>query len=324
MVFHLKAENDQIFPLHPDELPGRDRRRGGLLRRRHHARRRTSSTANAFGGPYAITSYDFNKLSSSSRTPTTRACSTRPRTTGVILSYFADSSNLKLAVQEGDIDVAYRTLSATDVEDLRGNDNVKVTDGPGGEIRYIVFNFDTQPYGATTPEADPAKALAVRQAVADLVDRQAISDQVYKGTYTPLYSLRARGLRRRHRGARRTSTATATADPTPTRRRRPSRPPASRPRSQLSLQYNPDHYGPSSGDEYAMVKDQLEKDGLFAVDLKSTEWVQYSEGPHGRRVPGLPARLVPGLLRRRQLPDAVLPHGQLPGEPLQRRRRSTS
>lgn len=65
---------------------------------------------------------------------------------------------------------------------------MKVVDGPGGEIRYIVFNFNTQPYGATTAEADPAKALAVRQAVADLVDREAISDQVYKGTYTPLYS----------------------------------------------------------------------------------------------------------------------------------------
>ena len=46
----------------------------------------------------------------------------------------------------------------------------------------------------------------------------------------------------------------------------------------LSLQYNSDdHYGPSSGDEYAMVKEQLEADGLFAVDLQSTEWVQYSK-----------------------------------------------
>ena len=94
----------------------------------------------------------------------------------------------RLDVQEGQIDVAYRSLSATDVEDLAGDDNVTVHDGPGGEIRYIVFNFNTQPYGATTTEADPAKALAVRQAVADLVDRDAISEQVYKGTYTPLYS----------------------------------------------------------------------------------------------------------------------------------------
>ena len=45
----------------------------------------------------------------------------------------------------------------------------------------------------------------------------------------------------------------------------------------LSLQYNPDHYGNSSGDEYAAVKSQLEADGLFEVDLKSTEWVQYSD-----------------------------------------------
>ncbi|MGO1359829.1 MAG: ABC transporter substrate-binding protein, partial [Brevibacterium aurantiacum] len=45
----------------------------------------------------------------------------------------------------------------------------------------------------------------------------------------------------------------------------------------LNLQYNPDHYGPSSGDEYALVKDQLDKTGLFKVNLQSTEWVQYSK-----------------------------------------------
>jgi peptide/nickel transport system substrate-binding protein len=45
----------------------------------------------------------------------------------------------------------------------------------------------------------------------------------------------------------------------------------------VKLQYNPDHYGKSSGDEYAMVKEQLEKSGLFTVDLQSTEWVTYSK-----------------------------------------------
>jgi peptide/nickel transport system substrate-binding protein len=29
----------------------------------------------------------------------------------------------------------------------------------------------------------------------------------------------------------------------------------------MNLQYNPDHYGKSSGDEYAMIKEQLEKSG---------------------------------------------------------------
>jgi peptide/nickel transport system substrate-binding protein len=45
----------------------------------------------------------------------------------------------------------------------------------------------------------------------------------------------------------------------------------------LNLQYNPDHYGASSGDEYALVKSQLEKGGLFTVNLQSTEWVTYSK-----------------------------------------------
>ncbi len=45
----------------------------------------------------------------------------------------------------------------------------------------------------------------------------------------------------------------------------------------LNLQYNPDHYGESSGDEYALVKSQLEESGLFAVNLQSTEWVTYAK-----------------------------------------------
>jgi peptide/nickel transport system substrate-binding protein len=41
------------------------------------------------------------------------------------------------------------------------------------------------------------------------------------------------------------------------------------------VQYNTDHYGKSSGDAFSMIKDQLEKSGLFKVNLQSTEWVTY-------------------------------------------------
>jgi peptide/nickel transport system substrate-binding protein len=149
-------------------------------------------------------------------------------------------------------------------------------DGPGGEIRYITFNFNTQPYGAKTPQADPKKALAVRQAVADLIDRKAIASQVYKGTVTPLYSYVADGLTGATQSlkslygdgqggpsADKAKAALAAAGvPTPVT---------------LSLQYNTDHYGPSSSDEYALLKDQLQKSGLFKVNLQSTEYVQYSK-----------------------------------------------
>ncbi|HEX6365550.1 MAG TPA: ABC transporter substrate-binding protein, partial [Agromyces sp.] len=177
VVFTLKSENDQIFPkilsspvgpivdedvFSPDELTSDDDIVAG----------------NAFAGQYVITSYDFNNLVAYKANPDYQGLLGEAETETVNVKYYTDASNLKLDVQEGNIDVAHRTLSATDIDDLRGNDNVKVVDGPGGEIRYLVFNFNTMPFGATTPEADPAKALAVRQAIADLIDRDAISEDV--------------------------------------------------------------------------------------------------------------------------------------------------
>ena len=43
-------------------------------------------------------------------------------------------------------------------DDLRKDSAVKATNGPGGEIRCIVFNFDTQPFGAKAGGPDGAKA----------------------------------------------------------------------------------------------------------------------------------------------------------------------
>ena len=274
VVFHLKAANDQIFPnilstqagyivdedsfsataLTPDE---------------------DIVAADAFDGQYKITSYDFNNLVSFEANDNYAGLLGAPIAQQVDLKYYTEASNLKLDIQKGDVDVAYRTLGATDVADLAKDKNVKVITGPGGEIRYITFNFNTQPFGATTADADPAKALAVRKAVADLVDRKTIASQVYKDTYLPLYSYVPAGFvgatdalkplyGDKDGGPDKDAAAKVLKDAgitTPVT---------------LDLQYNPDHYGESSGDEYALVKSQLEDGGLFAVNLQSTEWVQYS------------------------------------------------
>src|SRR6476469_1418665 len=275
VVFHLKVGNDQTFahilstnagPIIDEQVfsptaltPDADIVKG-----------------KAFAGPYTITSYDKNNLVSYEANPDYKGLLGKPKTAKVNVKYYAEASNLKLDIQEGNIDVAFRSLSPTDIADLRKNDKVQVVDGPGGEIRYIVFNFNTAPYGAKTPQADPAKALAVRQAVADLIDRKEISDQVYKGTYKPLYSFVADGL---------TGATTVLKDMYGDGKGGPSTDKAKQALTaagvttpvELSLQYTTDHYGPSSGDEYALIKDQLESSGLFKVNLQSTEYVQYSK-----------------------------------------------
>ena len=173
-------------------------------------------------------------------------------------------------------DVAFRSLSANDIADLRTNDKVKVVDGPGGEIRYIVFNFDTMPFGVKTSDADSAKALAVRQAVADVVDRDALSEQVYKGTYTPLYSQVPKGLTGANEAYKKLYGDGNGAPSVDKAKQALADAGVSTP-VELKLQYNTDHYGPGSTDEYGLIKSQLDASGLFKVDLQSTEYVQYSK-----------------------------------------------
>ncbi|MGP5638790.1 ABC transporter substrate-binding protein [Brachybacterium tyrofermentans] len=229
----------------------------------------------AFCGPYQIATWKLNELVSFEAFEGYKGLFGAPTTAKVSMSYYADQNNMKLDIQQGNIDCVWRSLSATDIEDLSKDDAVTVHDGPGGEIRYIVFNFDTMPYGAKTEDADPKKSQAVRQAAADLIDRQAIATSVYKDTYTPLYSYIPEGL---------PGNGTQFQDlygdgkggPDAAKAKQRLEDAGVEIPVKLSLQYNPDHYGSSSGDEYAAVKAQLEEGELFVVDLQSTEWVQYS------------------------------------------------
>lgn len=275
VVFHLINPDDQVFPqiLSSPVGPIVDE---DVFSATELTSDEDIVAGEAFAGQYTITSYELNTIVEFEPFDGYQGLLGPAENDSVVLSYYTDSSNLKLDVQEGNIDVAFRSLSATDVEDLRGNDAVTVVDGPGGEIQYIVFNFDTQPFGATTPEADPAKALAVRQAVADLVDRQEIATQVFKDTYTPLYSFVPDGLTGATEALKplygdgdggpdvdkATETLAAAGVTTPV---------------VLNLQYVAERYGPSWGDAYALVKDQLESSGLFTVNIQATEWVQYRE-----------------------------------------------
>ena len=272
VVFNLLSENDQVFPailsspvapivdeevFSADSLTSDDDIVAGM----------------AFAGQYVISAYKFNELVQFTKYDGYQGVLGAAQNDTVNLKFYADSSNMKLDIQEGNIDLASRSLSATDIEDLSSNPNVKVITGPGGEIRYIVFNFDIQPYGAKTAQADAAKAKAVRQAAAYLVDREALSTQVYKGTYLPLWSYVPPGLPGANEAVKdrygaapdAAAAAKVLADAgvsTPVT---------------LNLQWNPDHYGPSSGDEYALIKSQLESSGLFKVELQSTEWVTYAQ-----------------------------------------------
>ena len=261
VVFTLKAGNDQTWPLALGTAAG------PIVDSKVFPADKLLDDAKIVGsGPYKIASYLKNQLVQLAANPNYTGANL-PKTPKVVLKYYTEAGNLKLDVQSGGIDVAWRSLSATDVDSLRKANGVKVLEGPGGEIRYLVFNFKTM------PGRNDQQKRAIRRAIAFSVDRHAIATNVYKDTYTPAYSMVADG-RLGHIDSFKDAFG---ASPDKAKAQGElSGAGVSTPVS-LNIQYTLGHYGPSSDQEYNALKRQLEATGLFKVSVQSTEYTTYSK-----------------------------------------------
>ncbi|MFI9506025.1 ABC transporter substrate-binding protein [Nocardia sp. NPDC052566] len=264
VAFTLKNANDQTFPsiLATQAGPIVDEK---VFPADKVAADEDVVKAKGYSGPFTIESYDKNKLVEYKANPDYKGILGKPKTERVSTKYYATSDNLKLDLENGAIDVGYRTFTPTEIESMRSGGKVQVLDGPGGELRYIVFNFNTMPGGT------PQQKLAVRKALASSVDRDALAQSVYKGTFQPAYSSVPQGMP----GATESFKEIYGAKPNKEQASKFLSEAGVATPVELNLQYNPDHYGTSSSEEYAAIKSQLETTGLFKVNLQSTEWVTY-------------------------------------------------
>jgi peptide/nickel transport system substrate-binding protein len=181
-----------------------------------------------------------------------------PKTAKIIIKYFADATTMRLALENGEIDVALKSLNPTDYADLRGNPNLQVIEGPGAQIRYLCFNHTIEPYSNAK----------VRQAISYAVDRKAIADKAFQGTHQPLYSMVPMGMwshinafpkRDLDKAKALLSEAGYSADNP----------------LEIDLWWTPTHYGDTESDVAAVVKEALEETGMIKVTLQSAEWATY-------------------------------------------------
>jgi peptide/nickel transport system substrate-binding protein len=185
-----------------------------------------------------------------------------PKFDSFIIRYYTKSSTMKLAIQKGDIDMAFQTFTPTETSSLSEAKGLKVFTGPGAIIRYLAFNVTRQ----------PTKNVAVRRAVAYMMPRQAIARRVYHGLVQPLFSMPPAGL-----PGHTDSFATVYGrSPNPAKAKQLLQKAGLQTPYPLEIWWTPTHYGDASADEYAEIKRGLEKNGVFKVTLKSAEWAQYS------------------------------------------------
>ena len=266
VVFTLKSANDQTFPqvMATSAGPIVDEQVFPADKVMDDA---AVVKAKAFSGPFRIGKYEKNQVAEFKANPDYNGAYNKAKEQSITLKYYTNANNLKLDIQNKNIDVAWRSLTPTDINSLSKAKGVKVHKGAGGELRYMVFNLKTM------PGKDDEQKLAIRQAMAASVDRDELSEQVYKNTYLPAYSIIPEGVP----GAAESFKDAYGAEPDKAMATKMLAAAGLKTPVSVDLQYNPDHYGSNSDQEYNTVKRQLESTGLFTVNLQSTEWTTYSE-----------------------------------------------
>jgi peptide/nickel transport system substrate-binding protein len=187
----------------------------------------------------------------------------KPKSSDLIIRYYTKSSTMKLALQKGEIDMAYRDFTPTEYSSLATTSGITVHKGNGVTIRYLVLNL----------KDPPTNNPAVRQAIAYLMPRQTIATRVYNGLVTPLYSQVPAGLPG-HVDAFKTVYG---ATPSLAKAKAVLKKAGVATPIPITIWWTPTHYGDASADEYAEIQRALDGSGLFKVTLKSAEWATYSK-----------------------------------------------
>ena len=198
---------------------------------------------------------------------------------GVTLKLFhGDQSALRQALLDNKIDIAYRGLAAGDIADIEQGDgqNVELVEGTSAEVQHLVFNMD-----------DPvAGQLGVRKAMAYLIDRDALINDVYQGTATPLYSIIPAGIS----GHNTAFFDTYGAHPSKARAAAALDADGITAKVKLTLWSTPSRYGPATGSLLKAIAAQLNASGLFEADVQSVAFAQYEKdieaGKYGVYVKG--------------------------------------
>jgi peptide/nickel transport system substrate-binding protein len=201
-------------------------------------------------GPYIVA--DFSEGESITLEANPNYWGDAPANDRVMIRFFQTSSQMKLALESGEIDVAHRDFSPDEMADLEGNEDVQTISGDGGRTRYIVLN----------PFFDEVADVDVRRAIAAGIDRDRINEDVFNGNVEPIYSMIPPGYD------------------------------VSQPYFQeyddmepsdfidepvsFSLHYGGERYGPTEPSLVQVIQRSLEETGLFEVELVSTEWAQFT------------------------------------------------
>ncbi|MGW5233975.1 ABC transporter substrate-binding protein [Streptomyces nodosus] len=185
-----------------------------------------------------------------------------PKNDKVVLQAFDDAETMGAALEKGDIDVMTRSMSPDQIHKLQNESGgkVRLVEMPGLEIRYLAFNTD----------ASSMKSKAVREAMAQVIDRGELVSKVYGTQAQPLFSLVPATIT-----GHSNSFFNKYGEPSVSKARTLLEKAAIAAPVRVTLHYTTDHYGSATAKEFEVLKKQLNDSGLFDVSIEGHDWKEF-------------------------------------------------
>jgi peptide/nickel transport system substrate-binding protein len=185
-----------------------------------------------------------------------------PEADVIIIRFFSSDTELAAALLAGEIDVAQR-LSPSQIQMFRDSSDFTVEEGLGPQIQYLCFQQNIYPFNETR----------IRQGIAAALNRSHMADVVFLNSVSPLYSIIPEGLAYhkpsflKYGSANYTFTQDCLNDFGYNTTNK----------LQLNFYYESSGHYPSSAEQAAVYKSDLEASGVIDVDLFSLDWPTYRQ-----------------------------------------------
>ena len=184
-----------------------------------------------------------------------------PKAKHIIFKFYSDASSLRLAIEAGDVDMAFRHITPTDMLDIEKNPNLRVWWGTGTFVQYLVFQEKRAPFNDKR----------VRMAVAAAIDRKSVCDTVFLGLSKPLYSIIPPGMLGHTEAFKKLGDANYTL----TKALLAELGYSETNKLKFDLWYESSGHYPNSADQALLYKEAIEASGVIEVTLKSADWSSY-------------------------------------------------
>jgi peptide/nickel transport system substrate-binding protein len=235
-------------------------------------------------GPYRVVAYKERESIDLEANPD--YWGPEPKTKRIRVRLFDKSSALKVALQNNEVDIAFRSLEPDENNFFKTRPGFKLIEGTGSGIRYLVINVTAKPWDDVN----------LRRALAAAVNRRLIVEEVFKGSAMALASMVpptfdvSEPKWEQLYGANAPSPTTVTKGaPAPTGRTLVDKYLSAAGKSSgtvpVELWFSPTHYGPTEERVAEVIARSLEDTKRFTVRIRNVEWAEYGKKRRAGEMP---------------------------------------